>query len=433
MKEQMPGLLFFLKRSSKAPNLRKLNPPSPKSSSKETDDNTHFIYQRVRVDGKTKEWSIKRKWDARRWNQKLGRASDGKEDAKILNQYLDTLTAQFSRSQNELIGKDTPVTAGAIKEVIKRVTPAPKMLLEEFKDHNEKMNLLVGKEDGYAKGTHDRFETARAHTTAFILYKYKVKDIKLAKLDYDFIESFALWLKTERSCSHNTTMKYLTNMKKVVLKCIKKGFLRDDPFVEYPLTIKIIEKPSLTIAHLNALIEKEFSTFRLSFVRDMFLFSCFTGLSYADVKKLKRRDIVFMEGMNWIVIPRTKTKVEATIPVLPQAQEILNRYSNPKGVTTSEKLIAVSSNQKLNEYLKEIAVLCEIPFNLTFHTARHTFATTITLLHDIPITLVAKMLGHKKLNQTTHYAIVQQRQIAKQMKALPEKLKLSFNGQYDEA
>jgi integrase len=180
-------------------------------------------------------------------------------------------------------------------------------------------------------------------------------------------------------------------------------------------------------------MEKQFSTFRLSFVRDMFLFSCFTGLSYADVQKLNRKDIVSMHGMNWIVIPRTKTKVEATIPILPQAQEILNRYSNPTGVTTTNKLIAVRSNQKANEYLKEIADLCEIPFNLTFHTARHTFATTITLLHDIPITLVAKMLGHKKLNQTAHYAIVQQMQIAKQMKALPEKLKQSFSGRYEES
>lgn len=404
MLAQTNGSSFFLRKSQ-----------NPK-------DKLFYVYQRVTINGKPKEWSIKRKWDPKRWITKSGRASDNKEDAKALNAYLDSLCSKALRAQKLLMDNDKDLTGDALKNAVKGVSEKSKLLLDEFQTHNDEMFELVGIADGYAKGTHDRFVTAMGHTRAFIKFKYNKEDIALKSLDLDFIKSYYRWLRTIRKCSHNTSVKYITNMKKVVIKFITNGYLKGDPFAGFGLTIKEVKKPFLTLAELKSVMDKEFSTFRLSFVRDIFVFSCFTGLAYADVKKLKSTDIFRIEGFDWIVTPRTKTKVEAHIPILPQAQAILDKYANHERTIATGKPIPVFTNQKVNEYLKEIAAICNINKVMTFHTARHTFATTVTLRYGISLPAVQAMLGHKNPRQTRHYANVQQEMIGEEMKELVPKL-----------
>jgi site-specific recombinase XerD len=417
MKEQIPGLLFFLKKPKHtAKNQNQKQPQTP-----------YYVYQRVTVNGIPKEWSLKKKWHPNRWNQQLGRANDAKEDAKMLNQYLDSLTAKFSRAERALVDNDKEITSEAIKELVAGPPPTPRMLVEEIKTHVAKIHAKIGLVDGYALATYKRFKTTLAHTQNFISYKYGQADINIKNLDYCFVADFYDYLRTVKRCSNNSTVKYLSGVKKIVVECVKRGYIHADPFMRFPLTTKQIPRLSLTIEELKRLMEKQFSTFRLTFVRDLFVFSCFTGLCFIDITKLRRADIVTMAGAKWIIVNRTKTKVEAKIPLLPQALEILERYTNPNALLSTEPLIIMKSNQKFNEYLKEIAELCEICKTITFHMARHTFATTVTLRYGIPIHIVALMLGHKKLSQTQHYAITNELQVAEEMKVLSQKINFALD------
>jgi integrase len=220
-------------------------------------------------------------------------------------------------------------------------------------------------------------------------------------------------------------MKYLANFKKVVLLCIKNGWLERDPFAGFKFTKKEVERPYLTAVELQEMASKEFKAERLTLVRDIFLFCCYTGLAYVDVKKLKRTEIgVGVDGERWIFTKRQKTDTASRIPLLPTSLRLLEKYKHHPQCENG-RLLPVLSNQKMNAYLKEIADACGIDKTLTFHVARHTFATTVTLSNGVPIETVSKMLGHTNIRTTQHYAKVLDIKVSEDMKALREKLKKS--------
>src|ERR1044072_3910837 len=189
------------------------------------------------------------------------------------------------------------------------------------------MAALVGLE--YAPGTLERFQTAYPHTHTFLQWKYKVDDIDISKLDYEFISEYEFWIKSVRKCNHNSTIKYLTNFRKVINRCVRNGWLPKDPFANFKMTLREVERIALTETELQALIAQQFPTDRLRIVRDIFLFSCYTGLAYADVKKLKRSEIVIgVDGEQWLVSRRQKTDISARIPLLPAALTIIGRYKD---------------------------------------------------------------------------------------------------------
>ena len=294
-------------------------------------------------------------------------------------------------------------------------------LLQVFKQHNEELVLLAGKD--YALLTVKRYSTALRHTKEFIKWKYKAPDFEISKLNYDFISSFSFYFKSVRNCNHNSTMKYLKNFKKIVLLCIKNGWLNKDPFIGFKLSTQEVERPFLSQPELDEMAVKEFSAKRINHVRDIFLFSCYTGLAYVDVQKLKRSEIrIGVDGEKWIFIKRQKTHTPSRIPILPFAEQLMNKYKDHPQCVVQDKLLPVLSNQKMNMYLKEIADVCGITKILTFHIARHTFATTVTLNNGVPIESVSKMLGHKNLRTTQHYAKILDLKVSEDMKALKGKL-----------
>ncbi len=184
-----------------------------------------------------------------------------------------------------------------------------------------------------------------------------------------------------------------------------------------------MERDFLTEAEVQAIIAREFTADRLNYVRDIFLFSCFTGLAFIDVKKLKRSEVgVGVDGDKWIFTKRQETGSSSRIPLLPTCLVILDRYEDHPQCMNEDQLLPVKSNQKMNAYLKEIADVCKIRKNLTFHIARHTFATTVTLSNGVPIESVSKMLGHKNLRTTQHYAKILDSKVSADMKALKDKL-----------
>lgn len=212
-------------------------------------------------------------------------------------------------------------------------------------------------------------------------------------------------------------MKYLSNFKKIVNHCVRSGKLQRNPFLGFKMTKREVERTALTELQLKAIAQKKFAIERLSIVRNIFLFCCFTGLAYADVKKLKKAEIIEgTEGEKWIIAKRQKTDTTSRIPLLPDALEIMKKYKDNDECQAKRTVLPVLSNQKMNAYLKEIANVCELHTVLTFHIARHTFATTITLSNGIPIETVSKMLGHRNLKTTQHYAKILDKKISDDMK-----------------
>ena len=379
------------------------------------------IYLRITVDSACVEISTKRKCSITCWSQKAERAEGRTDYTRSINSYLDTLQQKVFEAKRKLIELDVEVTPHAIKDLMlgKNINKQKHMLIELFKRHNEQIKALVGKE--YAQGTYQIFNRTLNHTIDFLNQYLKTSDIDIHKLGYDFITEFQFWFKSVRKCDHNTTMKYLSCFKKIIVHCVKSGKLQRDPFLGFSMARREVEKQALTESQLQAIARENFGPPRLRLVRDIFLFCCFTGLAYADIQKLKRSEIV--EGSNnelWLITKRQKTDTTSRIPLLPTALEIINRYKVNKECELKGTVLPVLSNQKINSYLKEIADKCEVHFNLTFHIARHTFATTITLSNGVPIETVAKMLGHRNLKTTQHYAKILDKKISDDMKRLKD-------------
>jgi integrase len=283
------------------------------------------------------------------------------------------------------------------------------------------MKALIGKE--FAPATYMRYKTAHGHTKDFIRWKYGTDDLEIKELNYEFVTQFVFWLKTERTCGHNAAIKYIGNFKKIVLECMKKGWLQKDPFADFKASRKEVIRVALTKEELERIAKKKYTVDRLAHVRDIFLFSCYTGLAYIDVYQLRRSDIVTgIDGGSWINTTRQKTDSPTRLPLLPAALEIIAKYEEDTYCINKGLVLPVLTNQKMNSYLKEIADGCDVDKNLTFHIARHTFATTVTLSNGVPIETVSKMLGHKSLKQTQHYAKIVDLKISEDMQVLRTKL-----------
>lgn len=403
MIEKSFGLLFFLKQS------------------KDAHKNDRTVYVRITVNRKCKDVSLRYPWSMERWDVKGGKALGTKIDAKELNAFLDTVRFKILEGRRKLMDSNEEVTAERLKNILLGQTDEKRQLLKVFEQHNQQMEALVGKE--FTAGTMERYRTSLEHTRSFIQWKYKTEDIAISDLDYEFISEYAFWFKTERNCAHNTTLKYLSNLKKIILICLKKGWLAKDPFLEFKMTRKEVKRVVLSQEELEMISQKKLHSRRLDQVRDIFLFSCYTGLAYIDVKNLSKSHIVIgIDGEKWIFTERKKTETTTHIPILPQALKLLQKYKNDPECQYQNKVLPVLSNQKMNAYLKEIADLSGVNKELTFHIARHTFATTVTLANGVPIETVSKLLGHKSLKQTQHYAKILDNKISEDMRNLRTRL-----------
>jgi site-specific recombinase XerD len=402
MLENSFGLTFFLKTPRKKNNVR-------------------LLYLRVTVDGIPKETSTKRRWDLQRWDQKIERAIGNKEDARTINFFLESLELKISLFKTELMNNDHTITSQKIIDHVNGKIVSKTKVLEEFQLHNDEILELVPKE--YAIGTYERYVTARCHVKEFMKLKYGLEDMEFRELNYQFIKNYEHYLKTVRACSNNTTLKYISNFKKIILIAIDKEIIAKDPFSSFKgKKTKILKRP-LSSEDLHKLELQNFHTERLAMVRDVFIFQCYTGLAYIDAFQLKKCDIkIGCDGEYWIMSARQKTKSETFIPLLPTAVKIMDKYKDHPICIKRSSVLPVSSNQKMNEYLKEIASLCGFSFTLNTHKARRTFASTITLNNNVPINVVKEMLGHQSVRQTEDYAITEQQTVSREMAELKDRL-----------
>lgn len=400
MIESTFSILFYLKKSKSA-------------------NQKHYVYLRVTVDGKSKELSTKMTCDPPEWDKHKGMPVLNHKNRHI-NDFLSTLREKIYQAKTTIFEAGQPLTSVAIINFLQGKSTLKIMLLDIFQQHIDMVNKLVG--NGYAHRTMMRYQTAYNHLKKFTTATFQINDIELERVNYKFVSDYNDWLRTEQRCSHNTSVKYMSTFKLILTGALKKGYLRKNPFSEFKITLKPKMVYPLNGRELKALEGAKIKNKMLDRVRDIFIFCCYTGLAYIDVKALMVADIVNDgDGTKWISTSRKKNGNAVRIPILPKALTILKKYCSDEAQLTDTAL-PVLSNQKMNGYLKKLAVEFGIFKRLTFHIARHTFATTVTLNNDVPLETVSKMLGHSSIKHTQHYAKIVESKIARDMKILAKKL-----------
>lgn len=352
------------------------------------------IMARITVDGKICQFSTKQNILPENWNVKAGKAT-GKAAGQI-NKMLDDVKASLNHIYHEQQRRDDYVTAEKVKNEFLGHSENHATLLDLFVKHNNDVKQLIG--ISKSASTYQKYEVTRKHLEKFLMYKYKLSDIALQEINLMFITDFEVYLKTIGKCNSNTTAKFMQFFKRIILIARNNGIITGDPFANYKIRIQKVDIGYLTEEEIEKILKLNLVSERLEHVRDLFIFSCFCGLAYIDVAGLRKEHIrKSFDGNLWIMTKRVKTGTNVNVPLLDIPKMILNKYKNklPNG-----KILPIISNQKLNSYLKEIADLSRIRKNLTFHQARHTFATTTTLSKGVPIETVSKMLGHTNIERS---------------------------------
>ena len=385
--------------------------------------NTHQIYTRITYNSQRSEFSLRRQIDRSQWSVKKSRVIGNSNLANKINHHLAQVHSDLLTAFEELCKEGSHISPSKIKARYLKEDTSKHTLLELIEYHYNIAQVTI------SVGTLKNYRTTGKYLRLFILENYKSSDINLCSLTYSFLTNFDKYLRLhtptdhQRPMKNNTVMKHQQRLRKMVTMSVKLGWISTDPFIQFKARYTKPNRSFLSLIDLNKIELKQFSIDRLILVQDLFIFSCYTGLSYIDVITLTKENInIGIDGNKWIYNNRTKTDVSLRIPLLNKAEELIKKYStHPKALYTAT-LFPKMSNQKLNSYLKEIADLCGITSNLTFHVARHTFATTVTLSNGVPIETVSKLLGHTKIATTQIYAKVVEHKVSKDLQRLQTKL-----------
>jgi len=393
---------------------------------KQTTAGTVPIYVRITVNGLRDQFASGKKIMAEYWNEETGFAIKACKDSAAINSYITYTTRELEKCYNLLYDEHGEVTAKMLKDAY-LLKPEPKAtLMQAFRVHNNEFAEKVSKGKG-TKGTLGRYERLKGKVEAFLKKKFKASDINLNQLQYSFASGFFHYLLMQ-DIDQNTAMKYVKTLKQVMAKAVNEGMIAQNPISNFKCTYKDPDRDYLEMDEIIRIYSKSIACRRIAEVRDVYIFCCFTGYAFETVYALEPENIFTgVDGGLWITKDRAKSGTEETVPLLPIPLEIIERYKRHPYCVNENKLLPVNSNQRYNSYLKELADICEINKLLTTHTARHTFATTITLENDVPIETVSKMLGHKDIRTTQIYARMTKRKISNNMKVLHDKL-FEING-----
>jgi len=379
-------------------------------------DGTCPVMCRITIDGIDTRFNTKLHVQLSKWDVNANKVSGINPESRNLNARLDDIKASLHRIYHDLQRFDI-VTPEKIKGEFLGLDESGETILKLFDKHNEDVASMVGISKSAA--TLQKYNVTRKHVANFIKKKYRVSDMAVKSINDMFLRDFEVYLLTQERVSHNTMAKFMQFFKRIIILARNNGLIVHDPFANYKIQLKKVDRGYLTEQEMNKIIQKKFPTKRLEQVRDIFIFSCFTGLAYIDVKELTKNHIrISFDGNIWIMTKRHKTKVNVNVPLMDIPKKILQKY---EGELPDDKILPVLSNQKMNAYLKEIGDVCGITKNLTFHLARHTFATTVTLSKGIPIETVSKMLGHTNIQTTQIYARITNEKISKDMRGLSAK------------
>jgi site-specific recombinase XerD len=381
------------------------------------------VYARITVNGRRTEISLKQKVDPDAWDEVKGRAKGKSEEIIKLNNYIERIRTLIADGYHDLVQQRKPVTVDSVKSLFLGCDEEIMTLVKLMDYHSEHAAHRL------APGTMKNYKTTQRYIIKFIRQKYYRNDIVLSELNYKFLMDFESYLVNhtpkdhQKPLNNNGIMKHIERLRKMINLAVKLDWLSKDPFASFKKHYEKVERYCLNTAELDILAQKEFKIDRLKNVRDMFLFCCYTGLAYIDLAELKPKNVVTgVDGDLWIYTNRAKTDTSVRVPILPQARELMEMYYDDPRAQNNGTVFPVISNQRMNGYLKEIADLCGITKTLTFHIARHTFATTVTLSNGVPIESVSKMLGHTSIRTTQIYAKVVEAKLSEDMGKLKDRL-----------
>ncbi|HEY8658574.1 MAG TPA: site-specific integrase [Hanamia sp.] len=394
-----------------------------------TADNKAPIFIRLTIDGKRAEMSLGQKVDLKNWSQETGYVKGVSTESRMINNAIDTAKVKIRQLYEHLCLDDSYVSADNVKKAFQGKLEKEKTLMEVIEFVIDKVKQKVeGKKRSPATLT--KWNTAKDKVISFLKVEYQSNDLPLSKVKMSFAEDFVDYLMLKEGIGNNTSMCYLKKVRSILKTAVEREWLDKNKLSFYQCSYIEPEKDVLTEKELLTMYQKKMPVERLEEVKDAYLFMCFTGFAYKDASNLTRDHIVdFFDGEEWIVKNRqkvTKAICRESVPLLPIAKEIIEKYKDHTYCKTKNLLLPIHSNQKYNAYLKEVADICGINKNLTTHTARHTFATTVTLANGVPIETVSAMLGHKSIKTTQIYAKIVAEKISTDMSALKKKLKLKM-------
>lgn len=347
-----------------------------------------------------------------------GRVKGKSLQATNANRQLDEIRASALSIYRELSAVRENVMAEEIKNVLLGMASGQETLLAYFRTHNAHFDKRIGVTR--VQETANSYRYTLHHLVKFLHAEYRLSDIPFSALNRSFIEKFDLYLRVARSLSSGTIVLLTTRLGTIVREALAEGILTSDPFAGYKPQQPMRRQKYLTGEELDRLMTTPLSCPKHYLIRDLFLFSCYTGISYGDMCSLTDRDIEVAEDEQvWIKTSRHKTGVEYELPLLELPLQILERY---RGAAPNGALLPMYNNQELNVQLKQIARTCGIERRITFHAARHTYATEITLSRGVPIETVSRMLGHRRITTTQLYAKITDDKINSDMKILGERL-----------
>ncbi|WP_299528829.1 site-specific integrase [Ulvibacterium sp.] len=382
------------------------------------------LYARVTVDAKRAEFSLNRELAVSLWDEKRKRGKGFSKYVISLNKYLDQVFTGLHEAHRQLLQEEVDITSAAIKAMFLKEDDRGKSLLDLIAYHNTTMVSVL------RPGTMKNYYSTERCIKEFLAEERGVEDIPLKKLNYGFIVDFEQYIRkykpaTRMGCANNGTMKHMERLKKMSRLAVKLEWLEKDPFVNFKLRFEKVERQFLTERELQLIEETTFKVPSTQHIKDLFVFACYTGLSFIDVQELKAGHLVKgIDGNDWLYTKRTKTDEPLKIPLLPKAKEIIDKYKDKPEMLQTNRLLPLYSNPMINRTLKDIAKACGIRKKVTFHVARHTFATAITLSNGVPIETVSKLLGHTKLSTTQIYARVIEKKIGEDMQNLMATMKL---------
>ncbi|KAA6319696.1 Tyrosine recombinase XerC [termite gut metagenome] len=373
--------------------------------------------------GKTlAQFSTKLKVEERFWHVKSGRVAGKSHAATSLNREINKINLSIHTHYREILERTGKVTASQVKNAFQGIASSQNTLIALFEEMMQEFHSRIGIDR--AASTYIQHEVLHKQLKSFLREKYQMEDIPLSELDLPFIEAFNYYLRVKRKMKPGTVRARIVLLNKVIRLALHRNFISRPPFEGFGLEKPQVQNRSLSAEELERLINTSIKSPTQSFIRDLFIFSTFTGISYADLKKLTSKDIITEEdGSRWISTDRQKTKTTFHVKLLNIPIQIMERY---RGLATGGNVFPPMSLGQVNVGLKKVAKKCSIERTLTFHMSRHTFASQICLSQGVPIESLSRMMGHKSIHTTQRYAHLNPEKIAGDMKKLSLRLAERF-------
>lgn len=376
---------------------------------------------RITIDGTAKTLGTKLEINPKNWDLKYGRVEGKSTTALSINQKLDNIRGRIDKIYEDMLKYEGFATAQKVKLSFLGVGVMDDALLKVFNDRNEEFKKLVDKEER-SQSTYIKYITVYNHLSDFVSERFHRDDMAFRELTADFIREFDFYLRYDKQCTHNTVWVYTMPVLSLVKLAVKKGLIRENPFEDYEISMEETDRGYILKEDVEKLMKCKPAHLRYELVKDMFIFSCFTGLSYIDIKKMKRSNIQsFFDGHQWIISRRKKSDVASNVRLMGIPKRIIEKY---QGTTRNDFIFPIPTNVTCNTHIKKLMMQAEIitEQKVSFHTARHTFGTMF-LTEGVPLESLSKMMGHKHISTTQIYAKITSQKISKDMDLVSHKFK----------